>query len=301
MATTGRVDVIGTVPTIVAREILKYTKPNLELWKRMNMSVAGGVSVGDRVQVPTYLDANNTPDTGAAAATQLHTGTASGFSGTIELDPLVATYADQTIGSVTIFLAHWFYVAMELSEYAKATAQGDLVALFRQAGLDTLAVRMDTTVANLIATFDSPAPRGTLGTALTDDLILDGISDLDNGNVPSDGRAYVFSAQEKANYFKIDKYVNSLTRGDTKPLTKGELGNLYGMPWSWTTNVPAPAAGQHRNFLFHRDAVGCMTRKAPMAKVVDSPDPQFAQRIVSMAIWGANEMRERFGVELDGV
>lgn len=300
MATTGRADVLGTVPTIVAREILRYTKPNLELWKRINMSVANA-SVGDRVQVPTYLDANNTPDTGSAAATVLHTGTATGFSGTAEADPLTATYADQAVSSVTVYLAHWFYVAMELSAYAEATAQGDLVSVFRQAGLDSLNVRMDTTVANLISGLTTNTAVGTLGSALTDDLILDGMAALDAQNVPSDGRSYVFSAQEKANYFKIEKYVNSLTRGDTKPLTKGELGDLYGMAWAWTTQVPVPAAGQHRNVMFHRDTFAGLMRKRPMAKVVDSPDPQFAQRIVAMAIWGVNEIRDRFGVEMRGV
>jgi hypothetical protein len=298
MVTTLRADVLGTVPTIVAREIIKYTIPTLELWPRINMQFAAGISVGDRVQVPTYNDTASTPNTGSTVAVLLNTGTATGFSGTAELTPLVASYAAQTIGSTTIYVANWYYVAIELSAYAEATAQGDMVGLFKTAGMDTLPVQMDTTVATLISGLSVTV--GTAATALTDDNILDGIATLDAGNVPGEGRSYVFSAQEKANYFKIDKYVNSLYRGDTKPLTRGELGNLYGMTWAWTTQVPVSGSG-HLNVMFHRDTFGGITRKAPMARVAEHPDPQFAQRIVAMAIWGVNETRDRFGLQMRGL
>lgn len=305
MATTGRVDVLGTVPTIVAKEMLKYTMPNLELWKRINTKITAGFNVGDTQQIPAYNEANATPNAGSSAAVQLQTGTAAGFSGGAELDPLVATYVDQTSISVAnapkVYVANWFYVAMELSTYAEAVAQGDLVGTFRQAGLDSLAVQIDTSVATLVTSFTSNAALGTLGTALTDDLILDGMGNLDGQNVPGDGRSYVFSNLEKANYMKLDKYTNSLYRGDVKPVTRGDIGNLYGMGWAWTTQVLLPAASQHRNMMFHRDAIAGVLRRDPEAHVVDMPDPGMGRRIISTAIWGVNLIRNRFGQQMLGV
>lgn len=302
MATTGRADVLATVPTLFAKDILKYTMPNLEFWKRIRTKDPElNAEIGDRVQFPVWND-NSTPNTGSTAVRQLHTGTAAGFSGTAELDPLVATYDDQTITStVTVFLANWFYLGMELSSYAEAVTQNNLEEAFGEAGLDSLATQMDTSVANLITGLTTNAARGTLGTALTDDVILDGQSDLDGQNIPGSDRHYIFSHLEKANYLKIDKYVNSLYRGNTTPLTRGELGDLYGMSWAWTTQVPLPGAGQHRNVMFHRHTWGGSVRKQPKTRVADSPDPGFATRIISMALWGVNELRDRFGIEMRGV
>jgi len=295
MAITGRVDVIGTVPTIVAREVLKYTMPNLEFWPRItHRFVTGGA--GDRVQIPTYNDTSNAPP----SAVQLHTGTASGFSGSVEPDTsggAQLTYADQTIGSVTLFMANWYYLAMELSAYAEAVAQGDLVSLFREAGMDSLAVQMDTTVANLISGLSQS--RGTLGNPTSPADINDCVALLDNGNVPAKPRHFIFSANEKANYFQQDVFTSSFTAGRT-PISSGELGNFYGLNWCWTTLVPAPAAGQSRNVIMHEDAFAGAVAKKPMVAVKEGPDPQFTQRIVTMGIWAVNEIRDRFGVQLLG-
>jgi hypothetical protein len=300
MATTGRADIIGTVPTIYARDIIKYTQPNLEAWKRINTRMLDSANVGDRVQVATYQDTQSTPNAAGSAAVQLATGVAP-FSGVAEADPLTATYADQTIGSTTIYISNWYYVASELSAYAQAVKQGDVLGLFKQAGLDSLAAQIDTSVWSLITGLTSNAAIGTLGTALTDDLILDGKTNLDNGNVPKSDRNYVFSPSEENNYLKLDKYVNALTRGNTQPVTKGEIGNLYGMSWASTTQVPSPGAGQHRNVMFHRDAWAGRMLKAPVARMADSPDPGLATRILAMAIWGVGEVRDRFGQEMRGV
>lgn len=300
--TTLRADVLGTVPTIVADTILKYTMPNLEFGNRVNTDIGrSGFNVGDTLQIPLFNDTASTPDTGTTAAVAFNTGSATGFSGTAELTPLVATYVSQTIGSVKVYVANWFYFAVELSAYAAATTSQDLIPVFKQAGLDTLAVHIDTLIANNITNLTAGGnPTGTLATALTDDLILDGIAGLDAGNVPAATRSFVFGAQEKANFFKLDKYTNSLYRGNTNPLTKGELGNLYGMDWAWTTQVQSASSG-HRNAMFHRDAIANIMRKDSMVKVADSPDPGIATRIIAQAIWAQGVIRARFGVCMAGL
>jgi len=298
MAITGRVDVLGTVPTVVAREIIKYTMPNLEFWPSITTRFAIG-EAGDRVQIPTY----NETATQAPSATQLHTGTATGFSGTVEPDTsggAQLTYSDQTISSTTVYLAHWYYFAAELSAYAEATAQGDLVSLFKQAGLDSLAVQMDTTVANLISGLSQS--QGTLGTPLSHAEISAAIATLKSGNVAVNDRdvSFIFSPDEESNLFQQEPFNNQLTAGRT-PISNGELGNFRGVRWACTTLVPNPAAGQHRNVMFHRDAFAGVVAKRPTVAVREGPDPLFTQRIVAMAIWGVNELRDRFGVQMLGV
>lgn len=317
MATTGRLDVEGTVPTIVSREILKYTMPNLEFWNRINTKITGGFNVGDTMHIPVYND-NNTPNTGVSVATQLPTGATNTYgieaggpganAGGTPTAEVVAgvqtlTYTEQAMSvaaTAKVFIANWYYVGMELTTYADAVSQADLTGLFRQAGLDSLAVQIDTSIATLVSALSTNAARGTLNVSTTDDIILDGMGDLDGQNIPGDDRSYVFSNLEKVNFLKLDKYVNSLYRGDTKPLTRGDIGNLYGIDWGWTTQVVASGGG-HKNLMFHRNAFAGVMRRDPQAKVVDTPDPTLGQRIVSYAIWGANLLRGRFGVQISGL
>lgn len=295
MAITVRADVTGTIPTIVAREVLKYTMPNLELWKRIRTDLRADLSVGQQVQMPLYNDTSATPP----AATQLHTGTATGFSGTAEASTsggAQLTYGAQTVSSVTVYIANWYYFAAELSSYAEAVAQGDLANLFRQAGLDSLARQIDTSVADLISSISGT--EGALAAPHSDAVVREGVKDLDTENI-RDPRHFVFSAEEKANFFSFDKYVNSLYRNE-KPLTRGELGNLYGMDWAWTTQVPA-ASGGHRNVMFASEAWGGVMRKDIQSKIAEGPDPLYTERIVAMAIWGVNEMRDRFARQMLGL
>jgi hypothetical protein len=296
---TGRVDVIGTVPTIWSREVLRYTMPNLELWSRITKRFGNGFNVGDTLQIPTYNDTAVTPNTGDTAVVREHTGSATGFSGSVEEagtthDPV---YVAQTVGSVKVYISEWFYFAAEVTAYAEATAQGDLIDLFKSAGLDSLGVQIDTSVAGLIAGLT--AAVGVDNVPLTDDLILDGIKTLDVQNVKGQ-RHFVFSAEEKANFMKIEKYVNALTRGDPKPVNTGDLGDLYGMMWAMSTNVAAGSSG-HVNALFHEDTFAGVMRRDPASRVAELPDPMLSQRIICMAIWGVDMIRDRFGLEMRGL
>lgn len=298
MAITGRADVIGTVPTIIAREILHYTQPNLEMANRVTTRF-GQYNTGDRVQIPVWND-QTTPLSGTTAPTQLATGT-SPFSGTAEADTsgFNLTYTDQAVTSATIYISQWWYTAFELSAFAEATAQGDLASLFRQGGVDALSTEIDYSLCSLISGVTNTV--GSPGTALVDSVVLAGMKTLDLQNVPPDRRSFIFSAEEKANLFTVDKYVNAMTRGDTQPLTKGTLGDLYGMSWGWTTQLPVNGTG-HRNIMFHEDAFALAQRQPVIVDVFAGPDGRlFTNRIVATAIWGAGVLRNRFACQVQGV
>ncbi len=289
MATTGRADVNDTVPVIVAREIQMYTMPNLEFWARINHHEQEDFAVGDTLQIPTYL---TRPAIGTLTT---------GLDGQgAETDPLIGIYTNETTGKTDIFIQQWHHVAIELSAYAEAVSQADLQGLFKQAGLDVLAVQIDTSVSALAVGFTTNT-QGTLGTPLTDDLIVDGNTDLDTAEAPGGPRHYVFSEVEKGNYLKIDKYVNSLYRGNTTPLTQGEIGSLYGQQWAWSTNVTSPSGGQGENLMFHPDAIGGVMRREPVVKAADVEDPLLTTRIVAMAIWGVNMTRIGFATLMKGL
>jgi hypothetical protein len=290
MATIGRADVSGTVPTIVSKRFQKYTMPNLVFWKLINHEWTAGIEVGDRIQIPTY----NTRPTDIQITTGLDGQAA-------EPDPSAATFSDQTVSSVTVFVQNFWHLGFELSWYADAVAQGDLKGLFRQAGMDALSVRIDSSVAALATGFTTN-DEGTLGVGLTDQNIRNGFRFLNRQDAPRGraNRAFVHSEEEETNLLALEKYTNTLYRPDTKPLTEGDVGDLYGMSWHFTTNVNEAAATQHNGLMFHRDAIGGTIRRRPMVKAVDRGS-NLSDGFVVFGVWGVNETRDAFGVRMRGL
>ena len=200
-----------------------------------------------------------------------------------------------------MFVQQFYHLGFELSWYADAVAQGNLEMLFKQAGMDSLAVQVDTTVAALATGFTTN-DVGTLGVGLTDGIIRDGMKLLNRQDAPRGraNRSFVHSEEEEANLLALEKYTNTLYRPDTKPLTEGDVGDLYGMSWHFTTNVNEVAATQHNGLMFHRDAIGGTMRKRPMVKAVDR-GLNLSDGFIVFGIWGVNETRDAFGVRVRGL
>jgi hypothetical protein len=289
MATIGRADVAGTVPTIVSKRFQKYTMPNLVFWKLINHEWTSGIEVGDRVQIPTF----NTRPTVLQVLTGLD-GQGPEIDG-------AATFTDQAVSSITVFVQQMYQLGFELSWYAEAVAQGNLEQLFRQSGMDALSVQIDTSVAALATGFTTN-DQGTLGVGLTDGVIRDSAKLLNRQDAPRgrNVRAFVHSEEEEANLLALEKYTSTLYRPDTKPLTEGDVGDLYGMSWHFTTNVNEVAATQHNGLMFHKDAIGGIMRRRPMVKAVDR-GAQLSEGFVVFSIWGVNETRDPFATRVRGL
>jgi hypothetical protein len=263
-------------PDILHQLVLKYRMPKLIARNIMDTRFES-VKIGDNIDV--------------APLTRITVGTISlgtGFKST--------TYQNPTETKVTIAINTWVYGAFALELYEEAVAAKDLEALYRQSALDTVLVKID-----LDALADADNYGNTVGSdnvSVTDDNVLTAVDKLDTGNVPEGDRNMVFYPSQLAEFFKLDKWVNSLYRGHT-PVNQYNIGEMYGARVWKTTQVKAGSAG-HVNFLSHKEASALVVRKQPSAWVLDDPDTQ-ARKVVYPAIYGIKEMRDDHGHELLGL
>lgn len=263
-------------PDILHRMTLKYRMP-----KRVARNVFDtrfeDVKVGDNIDI--------------ARVSRITVGTVTlgtGFKTT--------TYQAPTETKATIAINKWSYGAVALEIYEMAVAAKDLEALYRQSSLDTVLVKID---ADALAEADNFSQTvGTDNVNLTDDNVLAAIEEFDTDNVPDEDRNIVMHPTQMIEFFKLDKYINSLYRGGT-PANKLRLGEMYGAEWWKTTQVKAGSSG-HVNFACHREAVGLVVRRKPQAWTLDDPDTQ-SRKIVYAAIYGFGELRDDHGHELLGL
>jgi hypothetical protein len=77
------------------------------------------------------------------------------------------------------------------------------------------------------------------------------------------------------------------------------LGDMYGLNLAVTTNLVKPAGGQANNAIFHRDALALVVQRTPKTHVFYDID-FFSWKLASEVIYGHQEMRDNFGVLVNG-
>ena len=93
--------------------------------------------------------------------------------------------------------------------------------------------------------------------ALTDTAIRRAIQYLDDGDVPMEGRVFLFNPAQRNTLNGIARYTEQAFVGEVgggNTIRNGEVGNLYGVPVVITTNVPTSDGSNKACFLLHEDA-----------------------------------------------
>lgn len=263
-------------PDILHRLTLKYRLPMLVATNVFDTKFAD-VKVGDNIDIDRI--------------SRITVGTitlGTGFKTT--------TYQAPTETKATIAINKWSYGAIALEIYEMAVAAKDLEAIYRQSALDTVLVKID---ADALAEADNFSQTvGTDNVNLTDDNVLTMVAEFNKDNVPRDNRNMVFHPTQMIEFYKLDKWVNSLYRGHT-PVNDLNIGQMYGFRVWETSQVKAGSSG-HVNFAAQKESVGIVVRRQPSAWVLDDPDTQ-ARKIVYPAIYGFGELRDDHGHELLGL
>lgn len=277
-------------PTIIVGKFLKYTMPRTVMASRVTRADQwpGAQQYGHAVTIPTFLT--------RPPVAQLNTS----LSGQgAEAEPPAVSYTAPTIGSVTLVIDQWWYIGFQRTVFADAIANSliNWDAAFRQAGMDSLAVKIDATLTDLLDGFSTV--KGIDGAPVQVQDLLDAKDVLDATDVPEDDRTYVLSAGGMNSLLNLEVIVNQLY-GSAGNISQGKLTKpLYGSPVFATTNLPAGTAGRKGGY-FHREALALAMRRNPMAHNPGFDNPSTLSREQTFfAIWGVKELRDPFGVELD--
>ena len=263
-------------PDIWSKQVLRATEANLVIAKSVNRSFEADATVGKTVKVASI---------GNLAARAKAENTA-----------IVYETVAETATTITLNL--WSYAALGIEDIAKVQSTIDLQNEYQRKLGYALAKDIDSKLAADFAGFSQVV--GTLGTAASDANVLAAIKLLDDADVPQDDRFFIMTPAEKVAKLALDRWSNALYIGTgNTPVKNGMLGDMYGLNLAVTTNLVKPAAGQANNAIFHRDALALVVQRTPKSHVFYDIDV-FAWKLAVEVIYGHQEMRDNFGILLNG-
>ena len=263
-------------PDIWSKQVLRATESNLVIAKSVNRGFEDDASVGKTVKVASI---------GNLAARAKAENTAISYE----------TVAETVI---TIVLNIWSYAAVGIEDIVKVQSQVDVQNEYQRKLGYALARDIDSKLAADFAGFSQVV--GTLGTAASDANVLGAIKLLDDADVPQDDRFFIMTPAEKVAKLQLDRWSNALYIGTgNTPVKSGMIGDMYGLNLAVTTNLVKPAAGQANNAIFHRDALALVEQRTPKTHIFYDID-YFTWKLASEVIYGHQEMRDNFGILVNG-
>ena len=263
-------------PDIWSKQVLRATESNLVIAASVNRGFEDDASVGKTVKVASI-------------------GNLAARAKTENSNIVYETVAET---ATTITLNIWSYAAVGIEDIVKVQSIIDVQNEYQQKMGYAVAKDIDTKLAADFAGFSQVV--GTLGTAVSDANVLAAIQLLDNADVPQDDRFFVMSPAEKVAKLALDRWSNALYIGTSQyPTRTGTLGDMYGLTLKMTTNLVHPAAGQANNAIFHRDALALVVQRTPKTHIFYDID-FFTWKLAVEVIYGHQEMRDNFGILLNG-
>lgn len=180
-----------------------------------------------------------------------------------------------------------FYV----EDILAAQANRDLMKAYTESASYAIAKAIDSDIAALSTGFSNSF--GTYNTAITTDVVLDSIEQLDGGDVPEDDRHFVFRPDVKRDLLDLSTYTSKdFVSGSA--VETGKIGDLYGVSTYMSNNV-LKSGTSTSNMLFHRHALGLAMQKKPRVQSEYQLKP-LANLVVVDSVYGVLEMRDSFGV-----
>lgn len=193
-----------------------------------------------------------------------------------------------------IVINQYYEAPVVLDDMTNLQTQVNLVEKAQRESGYAIAKQIDTSLCNLFSTFNNS--RGTDGSAITDDVLIDAVEVADENDVPEDDRYWIFDPSAKADIMKIDKFVRSdYGYGDVIPVG-GFRKNVYGAPILITNNLTANTIGNFGAYL-HKNALAIIAQEKNLVDLVRQP-LKHQITINTTALWGVLEMRGTFGVTI---
>jgi len=178
-----------------------------------------------------------------------------------------------------------------IEDILKTQANRDLMSVYTNQAGYAIAKQIDTDLAALASGFTQT--KGTYNTAITTDVVLDSIQELDDEDVPEENRYFVFRPDVKRDLLDLAAYTSS-DYVDGKPVQTGNIGSLYGVQTFMSNNI-VKTVNNTDNMLFHKDALALAMQTSPRAQSAYDL-PYLAHRTTIDAVYGVKEMRDVFGV-----
>lgn len=260
------------IPEIYSKNVLVAVKHKLVAVPVINHSYEKDLVMGDTL----YITGTN-----VVTATEVTVGTEG-----VQKNPFNTT-------AVTLTIDQYWEAPVTVDYMSRRQSQVDLVAKAEDESAYAISQKMDYSVCYLFAALSDGGGYGTDGSAITDDVLISAVEELDEADVPEENRSWIFDPSCKADIMKIDKFVRSdYFASDVIP-TGGFRKDVYGAPILITNNLRANTTGNYGAYL-HRDAIAIAISENPEVDRVEQP---LKHQLVlnTTALWGVIELRDDFG------
>ena len=258
------------VPEMFAQEALMHTMSHLVVANAFTHKYQKNLRKGYKVSIPVMTE---------ISSTEVTPGTA-------------PTAQDASTTAVSITVDQWYETTVDASPLAEIEDHADYLNTAAKSAAYSIDKKIDTSVGALFPSLASSVVYGSDGQAFTDDIFRGLVEDLDELDIPDDGRFLIGDASTKADMLDIEKFIQrDYVNGS--PVTNGVFGELYGAKFMWTNNLTAATTGNYGVYS-HPDAIGVAVQKGPNVKYWDK-GWQFEHVIIVDAAWGCAEIRDTFG------
>lgn len=251
-----------------------------------------GVGQGDTVNVPNFTQ-NSSPNNRGAGAGTFGTGASITFDAVTEAQTQIA-------------INRFYYKAFRIPAEMNAQKMAMYVPLLTDGIGQAIALQIDSDIAsdntNGIDAFSTTA--GTDNVDITEDDLIEVMTNLNNANAPLDGRYLVVSPASYGSLLKVESLRNQLYAGSIGNLdgNKGQGyvgGPVFTFQVYMSNNLESGTSGK-KNGAFQREAVAYASqKKVKMLKDVNIEDGVFDQYL-GYEVCGWKEIKDGFGTELAG-
>lgn len=208
--------------------------------------------------------------------------------------------ADPTTTAVTLTINQYWERNIPIDYMSRRQSQVDLMALAVEEASYSLNKKIDSTVCALFSALNTTGTVtgvfGTNGSAVTDNVLIACVENLDEADAPEENRAWIFDPSVKADLLKIDKFVRSdYFAADVVP-TGGFRKDIYGAPLLVTNNLTTAGTGNYAVYM-HKDAIAVVISEN-VGTVIEEQPLKHQAVINATALWGLTELRDTFGVPI---
>ena len=225
--------------------------------------------------------------------------TASMTSSTRSLTYTAGVYLSQ----VNLVVDTHGYMAVDLGSEVDIFSNVDNMAKLAHKAGYSVALALDDAAAAFIDDFSTAL--GTLAVSLTDADVRGGKRRLDNNKAPEEGRTFLFSATQLAEFLGVEKYVNALYNKAIGSLDGAAMpgalpGRLYGFNWLVSTNVEGSDAAGHDNGMYQKESVAVAVLQSNRTETFYDIDSD-SDKVAVHSLYGMIEVRDDHGIFMRGL
>lgn len=280
---TGSTDVDNFVPELWAGPAIVAREQNLVFARLVDRQFESELTFGDTV----------------------HVGSIGNLAARSKTQEAAILFENINEANTDIIIDQWFYSAIAMESFAKVQLNRNMLERYSGKLGYALGLQVDNTLADLPASLAAGTIVGTLAVENTDDELLLARQNLNDSEVPREGRSWIFSPAAETGLMKLDRFIHSdysTIRGENDGetgLQMAYMGSYYRNPIYITTNVAGTNTAGHNNVLMHTETFALVMQLAPTTHAQFDID-FIVDKVVMEEIFGTKEMREDHAILVRG-